>query len=119
MSETAKDKRRFIRVRVSFDITIRCSDGRLTHARGVDLSEGGLYAEYASSAEKGRVLDMFFDLPFAKDFKRVFVKAEVVRSVVIGNRDVFGIAFNFIQFARHSDVILQKYIEIRGTKTSM
>jgi len=119
MTETAADNRRFIRVRVSFDITIRCTDGQLTHARAVDLSEGGVYVEYASSAQKGSVLDMFFDLPFADDFKRVFVKAEVVRAVVIGNRDVFGIAFNFTQFARQSELILQQYIEIRGTKTGM
>jgi len=115
----AKDKRRFTRVRVSLDVTIRCTDGRLTHARAVDLSEGGMYVEYESSAEQGRVLDMFFDLPFAQDFKRIYVKGEVVRAVVIGNRDVFGIAFNFIQFARQSDLFLQKYIEIRGTKTGM
>jgi c-di-GMP-binding flagellar brake protein YcgR len=114
-----KERRRHIRYRVSLPVHIKLSSGELAKATAVDISSGGIYVEYGASADQGRVLEMLFDLPFAHDFQRVYVKAEVVRSLIIGNRHVYGIAFNFIEFARGTDKVLMKYLELRGLKQAM
>jgi hypothetical protein len=56
---------------------------------------------------------MMFDLPFTEDFRRVYARARVVRSVIIGDRDVFGIAFAFIAFGKDTEQVLDQYIELR------
>jgi c-di-GMP-binding flagellar brake protein YcgR len=114
-----KERRCHIRYRVSLPVHIRLSSGELAKATAVDISSGGIYVEYGASADEGRVFEMLFDLPFDHDFQRVYVKAEVVRSVVIGNRHVYGIAFNFVEFARGTDKVLKKYLELRGLKQTM
>jgi len=97
-------------------VYIRLSDGDVARARAVDLSQGGIYIEYGSPAEEGREFEMMFDLPFTLEFKRVYVKANVIRSVIIGGRDTFGIAFSFTEFARDTDQVLASYLELRGFK---
>lgn len=82
----------------------------------MDLSSSGVYVEYAAAAEPGRVLEMLFELPFEKDFQQVYVGAEVVRSVVIGARNAYGIAFRFVSFARASDKVLSAYLALRESR---
>lgn len=118
-SSEASEKRRHTRYRVSLPVHIRLSSGELARAKAVDISLGGVYIEYGAPAEEGKVFEMLFDLPFATDFQRVYVKSKVVRSVVIGGRHVYGIAFNFVEFARETDKVLEKYLELRGLKTVM
>lgn len=114
-----RERRQHTRYRVSLPVQIKLSSGELAKAKAVDISVGGVYVEYGASADKGRIFEMLFDLPFTTDFKRVYVKAEVVRAVIIGGKDVYGIAFNFVEFGRDTDKVLEKYLELRGLKTAM
>lgn len=107
------EKRQHARFRINVRVAIRLSDGDVAWAQGVDLSMGGIFIEYGSPAEVGKEFDMLFDLPFKKDFRRVFVRAKVVRSTIIGGKDVFGIAFSFGEFAKDTKKVLQEYIRLR------
>ncbi len=82
-------------------------------AQTIDISMGGAYMEYGASAEEGKMFELAFDLAFMTTFKRVFVKACVVRSVVIGGRGLFGLGFVFVEFHNDTDKILEEYIESR------
>lgn len=110
------ERRVHVRYRISLPVYIKLSTGELAKTTAVDISSGGIYVEYGASADEGKVFEMLFDLPFDQDFQRVYVKARVVRSLVIGNRDVYGIAFSFIEFARDTDRVLKKYLELRSLK---
>lgn len=113
------EKRRHTRYRVSLPVHIKLSSGEVAKAKAVDISVSGVFIEYGASAEQGKIFEMLFDLPFADDFKRVLVKGEVIRSVMIGGKDVYGIAFNFIEFARESDKVLESYLDLRGVKQGL
>ena len=110
------EKRKHVRFRISLPVCIRLSNGDIARAHAVDISLGGIYIEYGAPADAGKVFEMLFDLPFDKDFKRVIVKAEVVRSIVIGGKDVFGIAFMFKEFGKDTEKVLEKYLELRELK---
>ncbi|MCW9015256.1 MAG: PilZ domain-containing protein [Gammaproteobacteria bacterium] len=114
-----KEKRKHTRFRVNMPAFIRLSSGDVVKAQAVDLSMGGMYIEYGSPADAGKVFELLFDLPFDNDFKRVYVKAEVVRSIIIGDRDVFGIALVFREFARDTEQVLGKYLDLRALKRSL
>lgn len=116
---SGSDRRRNVRYRVSLPVHIRLTNGDIAKAKAVDISIGGVYVECAAAADNGKVFEMLFDLPFANEFKRVIVKAEVVRSVMIGGKDVYGIAFNFTEFARDTDKVLEKYLEMRALKQAV
>ena len=113
------ERRLHTRYRVCLPVHIKLSSGELAKATAVDVSSGGIYVEYGASADEGKVFEMLFELPFDHDFQRVYVKAQVVRSFVIGNRDVYGIAFSFVEFARDTDKVLKKYLELRSLKQTM
>lgn len=112
--DEVENKRQHQRFRVSLKVYIRLSDGDVTHAQAIDLSMGGIYIEYGAPADTNKEFEMAFDLPFTSDFRRVYVKARVVRSIVIGSRNIFGLAFVFSEFAKDTDKILEKYLEMRG-----
>jgi len=105
------------RFRVNLKTLIRLSDGTITSAQAVDISIGGIYLEYGASADAGRVFELAFDLPFTNEFKRVIVKAQVVRTVVIGSRGLYGLAFEFTEFAKEAEKILEQYMQLRKLKT--
>jgi len=109
----SSENRAYERFRVSLKVYIRLSDGSITHAQAVDISMGGIYLEYGASAVQGKVFELAFDLPFADEFKRVLVKGKVVRSVVIGSRSLFGLAFVFTEFAKGAEDTLTKYLDLR------
>ena len=117
-AEVGNEQRQHRRFRVSLKVYIKLSNGDLAQAQAVDLSMGGIYIEYGAAADKDKVFEMAFDLPFDDDFKRVFVKARVVRSVIIGSRNMFGLAFLFTEFAKGTDQVLANYLELRGRQTS-
>jgi len=108
------ENRQHQRFRVSLTVFIRLSNGELARANAVDISMGGIYIEYGASADKDKVFEMAFDLPFKDDFRRVLVKAKIVRSIVIGSRNMYGLAFIFTEFAKDTDQVLAKYLEFRG-----
>jgi len=108
------ESRQHQRFRVNLTVFIRLSSGELARANAVDLSMGGIYIEYGASADKNKVFEMAFDLPFKDDFRRVLVKAKIVRSIVIGSRNMYGLAFIFTEFAKDTDQVLAKYIELRS-----
>ena len=110
------EKRVHDRYKVNFSVHIRLSSGDLARATAVNLSRGGIYIEYGASADAGLEFDMLFDLPFDDDFRRVYARAKVVRSVVIGDKDVYGIAFVFTGFGKNTDQVLEKYLELRQLK---
>ena len=117
--ETAdsSDQRSHERFRVSLKVFIRLSDGSIIHAQAVDLSMGGIYLEYGAPADEGKVFDLAFDLPFTTEFKRVLVKARIVRSIVIGSRSLYGVAFVYTEFAKDTDKELEQYLKLRKTQT--
>ena len=110
------EKRVHHRYRVNFSVHIRLSSGDLAKATAVNLSQGGIYIEYGAPADAGLEFEMLFDLPFDDAFRRVSVRAKVVRSVVIGGKDVYGIAFAFTGFGKNTDQLLEKYLELRQLK---
>ena len=112
------NKRSHERFRVSLKVFIRLSDGAIVHAQAVDLSMGGVYLEYGAPADEGKVFDLAFDLPFTTEFKRVLVKARVVRSIVIGSRGLYGLAFVYTEFAKDTDKVLEQYLKLRKTQTT-
>ncbi len=114
IQDEGADQRIYERFRVSFKVLIRLSNGEVAHAHAVDLSMGGIYIEYGAPADAGAEFDIAFDLPFVDEFKRVLVKARVVRTVVIGSRDLFGMAFVFSEFGAEAQEVLSKYLKLRG-----
>ena len=117
--QAGRERRLHVRYRVCLPVHIKLSSGELAKATAVDISSGGIFIEYGSSAVEGKVFEMLFDLPFDNDFQRVYVKAQVVRSIVMGNRNVYGIAFSFVEFALGTDKVLKKYLELRGLKQAV
>ena len=89
------------------------SDGTVAHAQAIDISIGGAYIEYGAPADEGMVFELAFDLAFTKGFKRVLVKACVVRSIVIGGRGMYGLGFVFLEFHKETNKILEAYIKLR------
>ena len=118
LPEGAVNKRVHERYKINFKAFIRLSDGSIAQAQAVDLSMGGIYVEYGAPADEGKVFDLAFDLAFSSDFKRVLVKARVVRSVVIGSRSLYGLAFVFTEFGNQTDKILEEYMKFRKSHTS-
>lgn len=114
----AVNKRIHERFKINFKAFIRLSDGSIAQAQAVDISMGGIYIEYGAPAEEGKVFDLAFDLPFSNEFKRVLVKARVVRSVVIGSRSLYGLAFVYTEFGNATDKILEQYMKLRISQTS-
>ena len=114
----SSDQRSHERFRVSLKVFIRLSDGAIVHAQAVDLSMGGVYIEYGAPADEGKIFELAFDLPFTTEFKRVLVKARVVRSIVIGSRSVYGLAFVYTEFAKDTDKVLEQYLKLRKTQTT-
>ena len=118
VAQSSPEQRKYPRYRVSVKVHIKLSDGDVALAKGVNLSMGGIYVEYGAAADAGSEFEMAFDLSLNDQFKRVFVKAKVVRCVIVGGKDVYGIAFNFINFAKDTDQVLEKFLELRGLKQS-
>jgi len=110
----AVEQRRYHRYKVSFKVFIRLTEGGFVTAQAVDLSMGGVYIEYGASADINKEYDIAFDLPFSEEFKRVLVKAKIVRSVMIANRGLYGLAFVFGDFVNQSESVLEDYLEQRA-----
>ncbi|MCW9047290.1 MAG: PilZ domain-containing protein [Gammaproteobacteria bacterium] len=111
--EPFTNKRLDERFRINYKVFIRLSDGSIVQAQAVDISMGGIYIEYAAPADVGKVFDLAFDLPLANEFKKVLVKARVVRSVVLGSRSLYGLAFVYTEFVNETDKTLEKYMKLR------
>jgi len=107
----AQEQRQYHRYKVSFKVFIRLTEGGFVTAQAVDLSMGGVYIEYGASVEVNKEFDIAFDLPFKEEFKRVLVKAKIVRSIVIAGRDVYGLA---MVFANDTDSVLKAYLVKRA-----
>lgn len=113
-----QEKWQHARFRINARVAIRLSDGDIVWAQGVDLSTGGIYIKCGSPAVVDKEFEILFDLPLKKDFKRVFVRARVVRWNIIANRDVFGIAFSFSEFGKDTKKVLEEYIRLRQQMSS-
>ena len=113
-ANAGNEQRKHRRFRVNLKVFIRLSSGDVIQAQAVDLSMGGIYIEYGAAADKGKVFELAFDLPIKEEFVRVFVKAKVVRSIVIGSRNMYGLAFIFTEFAKGTDQVLAEYMELRA-----
>ena len=116
--EAAKDNRVHPRFRLNQGVTIRLSSGEFVKAQATNISIGGVHVEYGSPADEGLVFDLCFDLPFSREFKRVYAKGKVTRSICIGARDIYGIAFRFEGFAKDSEAVLEEYIDLRSGQES-
>ena len=115
-SSSASNKRLFRRTKVSFKVFIRLSEGGVVTAQAIDLSMGGVYVEYGASADVNKEYDLAFDLAFTEGFKRVLVKARIVRSVIIASRNLYGLALVFTEFVNGTDEVLEAYLDLRDSK---
>lgn len=113
---SAADQRQHPRFRVNLTIHIRLSSGELVSGVAVNISKGGLYIEYGAPADPDDEFEMLFDLPFENDFRRVYARAKVIRSVIIGGKDVYGIAFAFTSFAKDTEEVLEQYLDYRSVQ---
>jgi len=112
--EATKENRNHPRFRLKQGVTIRLSNGDFARAQGVNISIGGIFIEYGAPADEGLVFDLCFDLPLSKEIKRVLVKGKVVRSIFVGSKSSYGIAFRFESFAKDTEEVLQEYIDMRS-----
>jgi len=112
-----KENREHLRFKVNFKVYIKLSDGDIVQARAIDLSMGGLFAEYGANADIGKEFDMAFDLPYGEESKRVFARAKVVRASVVAKRNAYCLAFIFTSFGKKTDKILENYIELLSSKS--
>lgn len=111
------EKRSARRYRVSFKVYIRRGAGNVTFGRAHNLSLKGVYLDYEVSLKSGMMVHMAFDLLINAEFRRVFVKARVMRAVYCGARGMYELAFNFTEFARDSAQYLEQYIGWREKKS--
>ena len=112
----SSEQRSTQRFRINMSVQIRLSSGSMVCAQGKNISGGGLYIEFEAPADLGDEFGLMFDLPFTDEIKRVYVKGRVMRSALIGDKDVYGIGFQFIDFAKGTGAVLEKYIDLRGMK---
>ena len=108
-----REQRRSARFRINIGVMVRMSSGVVVKAQGKDLSKGGIYVEFEAPADVGDEFDMMFDVAFNDEIKRIFVKSHVTRSALIGGKDVYGIAFRFMSFAKETEEVLEKYLSYR------
>jgi len=111
-----QEQRSSIRFRINTGVVVRLSSGGLVRTQGKNISKGGIYVEFEAPADIGDEFEMMFDVPFSDEMKRIFVKARVMRSELIGGKDVYGIGFLFLSFAKNTGELLDKYIELREMK---
>ena len=112
----AQEQRNSFRFRINMGVLVRLSSGSLVRTQGKNISKGGLYVEFEASADLGDEFEMMFDVSLSDDIKRVYVRAKVMRSSLIGDKDVYGIGFQFLSFAKDTEAVLDKYLEMREKK---
>jgi PilZ domain len=110
------EQRSCIRFRINAKVVVRLSSGDLVRTQGKNISKGGIYVEFEAPADLGDEFEMMFDLVFTDEIKRIYAKARVQRSELLGGRDVYGIGFQFLSFAKNTGEILDKYLELREMK---
>ncbi|MCW8955310.1 MAG: PilZ domain-containing protein [Gammaproteobacteria bacterium] len=105
-----KDNRRFQRYNVSFKVHIKLSSGEIVTGQAKNISKGGIYVEYGSSAEMGREFELMFAVMLNNDIEQVYARGKVVRCFAIAGRNVFGIAFVFLALHNDSEKVLDRYL---------
>ena len=118
IEEASIENRVHPRFTLNQSVTIRLSNGEFVKAQAVNVSTGGIYIEYGSPADEGLEFDICFDLLLSNEFKRVFARGQVMRSVLLGGKDVYGIAFSFKSFAKDSEAVLEEYIDLKISQQS-
>jgi hypothetical protein len=116
VAEGAAEKRNHIRFRIDMSVYVRLSNGDLVRTQGKDISRSGVYIEYEASADVDDEFEMIFDVPLVDEMPRIYVRVRVMRSTLIGGKDVYGVAFQFLHFSNGSEALLDKYLELRETK---
>lgn len=113
VEKEGQEQRSSIRFRINMSVLVRLSGGDIVRTQGKNISKGGIYVEFEAGADKGDEFDIAFDLPFTDEIKRVTARGRVMRSALIGGKDVYGIGFLFVSFAGESESILDKYLGLR------
>ncbi len=108
-----KEQRCSIRFRTSMGVHVRLSSGTVVRTQGKNISIGGIYVEFEAPADMGDEFEMMFDVIFTDEIKRIFVKAKVTRCALIGGKDIYGIAFQFLSFAKDTEKVLGEYLDFR------
>lgn len=106
----SRDNRRFERYNVSFTVHIRLSNGEIVDGLAKNISKGGIYIEYGSSAEMGSEFELMFSAAIDEGIERVLARGKVVRSIAIAGRNVFGIAFVFLALHNDSEGVLERFL---------
>jgi PilZ domain len=113
-----REQRKSIRFRINMGVQVRLSSGTVVRTQGKNISIGGIYVEFEAPADLGDEFEMMFDVPLSNEIKRVFVRSKVTRSALIGGKDVYGIAFQFLSFAKETEQILEEYLNYRELQQS-
>jgi len=111
-----QEQRASIRFRINTGVVVRLSSGDLVRTQGKNISSGGIYVEFEAPADVGDEFELMFDVAFSNEIKRIYARVRVMRSGLIGGKDVYGIGFQFLSFAKNTDEILNKYLELREMK---
>ena len=111
-----QEQRSSIRFRINMSVVVRLSSGDLVRTQGKNISRGGIYVEFEAPADMGDEFESMFDVAFSDEIKRIYAKVRVMRSELIGGKDVYGIGFQFLSFAKNTGEILEKYLELREMK---
>jgi len=116
VAEDIEEQRSHPRFRINMSVFVRLSSGELVRAQGKNISKTGLYIEYGAAADVGNEFEMMFDVPLVDGMPRIYVRARVMRTTLIGDRDVYGMGFQFLNFSKDSEVSLDKYLDLRESK---
>jgi len=111
-----QEQRESIRFRINMGVVVRLSSGDLVRTQGKNISSGGIYVEFEAPADVGDEFELMFDVAFSNEIKRIYARVRVMRSGLIGGKDVYGIGFQFLSFAKNTGEILNKYLELREMK---
>lgn len=105
-----REKRQYRRFNVSFKVHIMLSSGEIVTGLAKNISKGGIYIEYGTSADAGTELELKFSVLLNETPETVYVRARVVRSIAIAGRDAFGIAFVYLNFHKNSETVLDQLL---------
>jgi len=111
-----QEQRASIRFRINTGVVVRLSSGDLVRTQGKNISSGGIYVEFEAPADVGDEFELMFDVAFSNEIKRIYARVRVMRSGLIGGKDVYGIGFQFLSFSKNTGEILNKYLELREMK---
>lgn len=101
------------RVPIDRRVGIVQSDGEVVHARGTDISMGGLSVKCAHSADVGRSFDITIQFNGGRRAKLFEARAKVIYVHYIGSEHLHRLGLQFIDFKGESRELLSSFVSER------